>query len=135
MLHAHEVQTIAASSEMSPRRTWKLRSAAAALLAALTVAGCGADVNAGYVIDREYHESYVYYTSNCTSYDSQGACVSTMQVPHIQPERFTIKVEDCTLEHDSGDDCPSENHTVPESTYEQATVGKYWSEDGGVVSR
>lgn len=62
------------------------------IVAALALAGCSA-IDAGYITEKEYSPSYVYYVNQCFAYNKDGLCTMNIPQPRTHPEswRFDLK--------------------------------------------
>lgn len=66
---------------MSPRL-----ALAALTLSTLALAGCGSDIDTGYITKKVYEPQWVetQYTDVCTSRDPKtGSCTNSMRMPHL----------------------------------------------------
>jgi len=77
-------------------------AAHAALLAALALAGCGSDIDSGYVTKKIYEREWVetQYDRVCTAYGTNGMCKTWINMPrtinHPPQWRLDLKQGDKT---------------------------------------
>lgn len=93
----------------------KIRTILAAGLLAL-LAGCGASLTSGYVVDKRYNEASQWLEMKCVAYDDTGQCKTRMPVWHDVPESWEICVEQ-NNEQDWWD--------VDQATFNQTNIGDW----------
>ena len=94
-----------------------LRLGAVAALA-VTLAGCGANISEGTVLDKQHSPSHTQVTTICMPNPSTGGCSPTVSTTYI-PERWSLVIDPPSGEAGSV--------SVSSGEWSSVQIGDYWT--------
>lgn len=109
-----------------------MKKLAVVIVAALFVlSGCGQPApDSGYVRDKKFTAAHdtSYTTYDCVYRNKNGVCQVTIPHEHVthHPDKWEIKLEDCTKDDDGKTKCRKGWKTVDQQTYESYKVGSHY---------